>query len=88
MLGVAELYRRGFPEGVIHIIASHFGQGGPTPPRNFEALIFHYLDSMLSLVEYHLYAAAKPPQPVPLIFVDERALKELRKFEEQSRKSD
>jgi 7,8-dihydroneopterin 2',3'-cyclic phosphate phosphodiesterase len=82
MLAVAELYRRGFPEEVIHIVAAHFGQTGPTPPRSFEALILHYLDSLLSMTEYHLYAAAKPPQPVPLIFIDERALKKLSETEE------
>ncbi len=53
MLGVAELYARGFPEEVIHIVASHFGEGGPTPPRSFEALTLHYLDSLISLVEYY-----------------------------------
>lgn len=53
MLAVAELYKREFPEGVIHIVASHFGAAGPTPPRSYEALIFHYLDSMLSLLEYN-----------------------------------
>ena len=53
MLGVAELYARGFPEEVIHIVASHFGEGGPTPPRSFEALTLHYLDSLVSLVEYY-----------------------------------
>ncbi len=53
MLGVAELYARGFPEEVIHIVASHFGEGGPTPPRSFEALVLHYLDSLVSLVEYY-----------------------------------
>jgi len=53
MLATAELYARDFPEEVIHIVASHFGEGGPTPPRSFEALVFHYLDSMVSLVEYY-----------------------------------
>lgn len=53
MLAVAELYSRGFPEEVIHIVASHFGEGGPTPPRSFEALTLHYLDSLVSLVEYY-----------------------------------
>ncbi len=56
ILGTAELYKRGFPEKVIHIVASHFGETGPTPPRCFEALIFHHLDTMISLVEYHFYA--------------------------------
>jgi 7,8-dihydroneopterin 2',3'-cyclic phosphate phosphodiesterase len=50
MLAVAEFYYRGFPEDVIHIIASHFGESGPTPPRNYEALILHYVDTLLSLM--------------------------------------
>lgn len=29
MLAVAELYKRDFPEEVIHIVASHFGETGP-----------------------------------------------------------
>ncbi|MDI6798466.1 MAG: HDIG domain-containing protein [Candidatus Aenigmarchaeota archaeon] len=78
MLAVAEFYHRGFPEEVIHIIASHFGEAGPTPPRNFEALIFHYCDTLLSLVEFHLYGAkVKPSQPVQLVLFDEEALKKI-----------
>lgn len=53
MLAVAELYRRDFPENVIHIVAAHFGESGPTSPRNFEALVFHHLDSLTSVVEYY-----------------------------------
>lgn len=77
MLAVAELYHRGFPEQVIHIIASHFGEGGPTPPRNFEALILHHLDTMLAMTEYHLYAATQPQQPIPIVFLDEESIKKL-----------
>lgn len=77
MLGVAELYRRKFPEGVIHIIASHFGEAGPTPPRNFEAVVFHYLDTLLSVVEYRLYAMTTPQTQMPVVLLDEKALKEL-----------
>lgn len=77
MLAVAELYHRGFPESVIHVVASHFGEGGPTPPRSFEALIFHYLDTLLSLTEYHLYAAAAKPQQIPIVFLDEETIKKL-----------
>ena len=75
MLGVAELYHRGFPEGVIHIIASHFGEGGPTPPRNFEALILHHVDSLVSMVEFHLYGQKE--QPVQLVLLDEETIKKL-----------
>ena len=55
ILMTSELYKRDFPEKVIHIVASHFGETGPTPPRTFEALILHYLDAMLALIEYYFY---------------------------------
>ncbi|MEM7826111.1 MAG: HDIG domain-containing protein [Candidatus Aenigmatarchaeota archaeon] len=74
-LAAAELYHRNFPEGVIHIVASHYGEAGPTPPRNFEALILHYVDSLLSLVEFHLSSIKE--QPFQLILLDEEALKKL-----------
>jgi 7,8-dihydroneopterin 2',3'-cyclic phosphate phosphodiesterase len=54
MLGVAELFARDFPEEVIHIVASHPGESSPTPPRSFEAVIFHNLDSLCSVVEYYV----------------------------------
>lgn len=75
MLGVAEFYHRGFPEQVIHIIASHFGANGPTPPRSFEALMFHHLDTMLSLMEYNLYASK--PQQMPIVLLDDDTIKKL-----------
>lgn len=74
-LAAAELYHRGFPEGVIHIVASHYGEVGPTPPRNFEALILHYVDSLLSLVEFHLSSVKE--QPFQLILLDDETLKKL-----------
>ncbi len=77
MLATAELYHQDFPEEVIHIIASHFGETGPTPPRNFEALIFHYCDTLLSLVEFHLQATSQPEQPLQLILLDEETIKKL-----------
>jgi 7,8-dihydroneopterin 2',3'-cyclic phosphate phosphodiesterase len=75
MLAVAELYHRGFPEAIIHIVASHFGEGGPTPPRNFEALILHHIDTLASMVEFHLYAPKE--QPVQLVLLDEDTIKKL-----------
>ena len=77
MLGVAELYRREFPEEVIHIVASHFGETGPTPPRNFEALLFHYCDNMLSMIELRLYASQQQTQPVQLVLLDEETLRKI-----------
>lgn len=75
MLGVAELYHRGFPEDVIHIIASHFGENGPTPPRNFEALVFHHLDNMISLVEFRAYGSQK--SALEVLLLDEDAIKKM-----------
>lgn len=77
-LGVAELYHRGFPEKVIHMIASHFGEHGPTPPRNFEALILHHVDSMLSLVEFHQNASGASKPQLPILVLDEETMKKLR----------
>ncbi|MEM5829201.1 MAG: HD domain-containing protein [Candidatus Aenigmatarchaeota archaeon] len=75
-LAVAELYHRGFPEGVIHIVASHFGEAGPTPPRNFEALILHHVDTLISMVEFHL--STPKEQPIQLLLLDEETIKKLR----------
>ncbi|MEM5852862.1 MAG: HDIG domain-containing protein [Candidatus Aenigmatarchaeota archaeon] len=75
MLAVAELYHRGFPEEVIHIVASHFGETGPTPPRNFEALILHYVDNFMSTVEFHL--STPKQQPLQLLLLDEDVIKKL-----------
>ncbi len=46
ILGTAELYARGFPEKVLHIVAAHFGEQGPTPPQTVEAMILHYADNL------------------------------------------
>jgi 7,8-dihydroneopterin 2',3'-cyclic phosphate phosphodiesterase len=46
MLGTAELHARHFPEKVVHIVASHFGDQGPTPPQTVEAYIVHIIDNM------------------------------------------
>ncbi len=82
-LGVSELYHRGFPEHVIHMVASHFGEHGPTPPRNFEALILHYIDSLLSLTESYHYAMNKPKIPnFPFVVLDEEIVKKLREKKE------
>ena len=46
IMGSAELYARGFPESVIHLIASHFGEQGTTSPQSIEAVILHYADTI------------------------------------------
>ena len=76
MLATAELYSRNFPEKVIHIVASHIGETGPTPPRNFEALILHHVDNFLSLVEFYL-CGSQQKQEVPVIILDESTIKKL-----------
>lgn len=75
MLGVAELYAHDFPEEVIHIVASHFGETGPTPPRSFEAIIFHHLDSLVSIIEY--YNRVKKKMDHQIVFLTEEDLKGL-----------
>jgi 7,8-dihydroneopterin 2',3'-cyclic phosphate phosphodiesterase len=75
MLAVAELYARDFPEEVIHIVASHYGEGGPTPPRTFEAVIFHHLDSLASIIEYYSHGKKKVDQEI--VFITQEDLKNL-----------
>jgi len=75
MLITAELYTRDFPEEVIHIVASHFGEAGPTPPKTFEAIIFHHLDSLVSVVEY--YHRFKKKMDHQIVFLTEEDLKRL-----------
>lgn len=43
-LMVAELMRRGFPLEVVHVVAAHHGDVGPTKPRSLEALIVSISD--------------------------------------------
>jgi 7,8-dihydroneopterin 2',3'-cyclic phosphate phosphodiesterase len=78
ILAVVELYKRNFPEEIIHIVASHFGEGSSTPPKTFEALILHYLDTLLSIFEFHLYASKKPTEEIPIIVVDKETLEKLK----------
>jgi len=81
-LGVAELYHRGFPERVIHMVASHFGEHGPTPPRNFEALILHHVDNMSAVVEFHQAGGHAKEHHMPVIVLDEDMIKKLRESKE------
>jgi 7,8-dihydroneopterin 2',3'-cyclic phosphate phosphodiesterase len=43
-LMVSELIKRDFPQGVIHVVASHHGDVGPTKPKTIEALIVSIAD--------------------------------------------
>ncbi len=48
----AELYARGFPEEVIHIVLSHLGMGSIQPPLTIEALIVHYADTIDAQIDF------------------------------------
>jgi len=54
-LGLAELYKRDFPEEVLHLIMSHAAPS-TNPPKTLEALILHYVDTLFALVEFGLYS--------------------------------
>lgn len=43
-LAVTELYYRGFPKKVIHMIAAHHGEAGPILPSDIESMILHFAD--------------------------------------------
>lgn len=81
MLAVSELYFRNFPEEVIHIVASHFGESGPTPPRSFEAVIFHHLDSLVSIVEYYHLSRKKLEDRI--LFLSDEEIQKLTKENEK-----
>ncbi len=50
-LGLAELYKREFPEEVLHLVISHAAPS-TNPPRTLEAIILHYVDTLLALIEF------------------------------------
>ncbi|MEM5815896.1 MAG: HD domain-containing protein [Candidatus Aenigmatarchaeota archaeon] len=52
-LALAELYKRDFPEEILHMVISHTG-ASTIPPKTIEALILHYVDSLLALIEFGL----------------------------------
>jgi len=54
-LALAELYKRNFPEEVLHLVISHAATS-TNPPRTLEALILHYIDTLLALVEFGIYS--------------------------------
>ncbi len=56
---VAELYKRGYPEDLIHVVASHHGDVGPTKPKTLEALIVSVADLADSDLNGKLLRAAE-----------------------------
>ena len=67
MLIVAELYHRNFPEDIIHIVASHPGEAGTVSPKSFEALLFHHIDSLCSVMEYYMEVKKKMEQRLRML---------------------
>ncbi len=80
ILGVAELYARGFPEEIIHLVASTRGEGNP--PKSLEALILHYVDTLTSLTEFFMGTKQKKQQ-MPVIVLDEETFKKMKDSEKE-----
>lgn len=68
-LSAAELYSRGFPEEVVHIVAAHGGDMGAAGanPRTLEALLVYYADIVDSAVETQIHGV--PQLPLQLLFM-------------------
>ncbi len=69
VLGACELYARGFPEEVIHIVEAHGGDLGQVAarPQTLEALIVFYADVLDAAVDSFL----RPPEQVKLLILGE-----------------
>ena len=57
----AELYARGFPEEVVHIVASHGGEQGMAGanPRTLEAMMVFYADVIDAAVETSVHGSSQ-----------------------------
>lgn len=88
LLGVAELYRREFPEGVIHLVASHPGEYGTTQPRTVEAFLLHQVDNMMSIIEHNAASGTSEisDKQIPVLFLDEETLEKIKKSSEDEKK--
>lgn len=89
LLGVAELYKREFPEDVIHMVASHPGEYGTTQPRTAEAFLLHSVDSMMSIIEHNSLVGGSSEisdKDVPVLFLDEETLEKIKKSSEDEKK--
>jgi putative nucleotidyltransferase with HDIG domain len=65
----AELYARGFPEEVVHIVAAHGGDMGAAGanPRTIEAILVHYADVFDSAIEQQIHGV--PNMPLQLLLM-------------------
>ena len=58
-LMIAEMYRRGLPLDLVHVVAGHHGDVGPTKPKTLEALIVSVADQADSDLNSKLLRAAE-----------------------------
>jgi len=58
-LMVAEMHRRGLPADLVHVVAGHHGDVGPTKPKTLEALIVSVADQADSDLNGKLLRAAE-----------------------------
>jgi 7,8-dihydroneopterin 2',3'-cyclic phosphate phosphodiesterase len=58
-LMIAEMYRRGLPLSLVHVVAGHHGDAGATKPKTVEALIVSVADQADSDLNGKLLRAAK-----------------------------
>ncbi len=89
LLGVAELYKREFPEDVIHLVASHPGEYGTTQPRTAEAFLLHQVDNMMSIIEHNALTGGSSEiseKQIPILFLDEGTLEKIKKSSEDEKK--
>ncbi|MBL7160146.1 MAG: HDIG domain-containing protein [Candidatus Aenigmarchaeota archaeon] len=62
-----ELYARGFPEEVVHIVAAHGGDSGASYPRTPEATLVYYADVLDASIESQIHAS--PLQNLQLLLM-------------------
>ena len=58
-LMIAEMYKRGLPLDLVHVVACHHGDAGPTKPKTLEALIVSVADQADSDLNGKLLRAAE-----------------------------
>lgn len=58
-LMIAEMYKRGLPLDLVHVVAGHHGDAGPTKPKTLEALIVSVADQADSDLNSKLLRAAE-----------------------------
>lgn len=76
-LMIAELYARGFPKELIHIIAAHFGENSPTPPLTYEALCLYWADSFATVIETNVSRTEELEKQLALVLMPPKSAAEV-----------